>query len=48
MAQAGDWVAFFAFCPEFGNPDGAAGLRACLRLWIQARDTLGLPTGLPN
>ena len=48
LAQAGDWAELFALCPDSGNPDGAEGLRQCLRLWVEMRENLGLPTGLPN
>ena len=47
LAQAGRWSDFFEMCPESGNPDGAAGLRACLRQWVEMREELGLPSGLP-
>ena len=48
LAQAGDWAEFFDLCPDSGNPDGAEGLRRCLQLWVEMRNSLGLPTGLPN
>lgn len=48
LAQEGDWAGFFDLCPESGNPDGAEGLRACLLLWAEMRQNLGLPSGIPN
>jgi hypothetical protein len=45
MAAAGEWLEFFSICVESGNPDGAAGLRACLRRWVEMRENLGLPAG---
>ena len=46
LAQAGNFLEFFALCPESGNPDAAEALNGCLRVWIQCREALGLSTGI--
>jgi hypothetical protein len=47
LAEAGDWMGFFALCPEAANPDGADGLSSCLMRWCRMRDDLGLRLGVP-
>lgn len=48
LAQSGGWAEFLALCPDSGNPDASEGLRECLRFWVEMRNNLGLPSGLPN
>jgi hypothetical protein len=47
LAEAGDWMAFFAACPQVRHPEADWGLYDCLCWWAAMRTMLGLPTGIP-